>query len=30
MEYDKKNGNVWFRESDHVYGNFDNPNIKYI
>ena len=29
MEYDKINKDVWFRESDHVYGNIKDPNIKY-
>ena len=29
MEYDKVNGDMWFRESDHVYGNFKQPEIKY-
>ena len=29
MNYDKCNGDVWFRESDHVYGNFKQPEIKY-
>ena len=29
MEYDKINKDVWFRESDHVYGNTKDPNIKY-
>ena len=29
MEYDKINKKVWFREVDHVYGNIDDPNIKY-
>ena len=30
MNYDKSNGDVWFRESDHVYGNFKQPEVKYI
>lgn len=29
MEYDKVNGRVGFRESDHYYGNLDDPTIKY-
>lgn len=29
MKYDKINGRVWFREADHVYGNLDDPSIKY-
>lgn len=29
MEYDKINGNVGFRESDHYYGNLIDPTIKY-
>lgn len=29
MNYDKINGKVWFRESDHVYGNLESPEIKY-
>ena len=29
MNYDKCNGDVWFRESDHVYGNFKQPEIRY-
>ena len=29
MNYDKSNGDVWFRESDHVYGNFKYPETKY-
>jgi hypothetical protein len=30
MKYDKINKDVWFRESDHVYGNIKDPSIKYI
>ena len=30
MNYDKINGNVGFRESDHYYGNLIDPTIKYI
>lgn len=30
MEYDKVNGSVGFRESDHFYGNLEDPSIKYI
>lgn len=30
MNYDKINKDVWFRESDHVYGNINDPSIKYI
>ena len=30
MEYDKINGSVGFRESDHYYGNLEDPTIKYI
>ena len=29
MEYDKINKDVWFRERDHVYGNINDPSIKY-
>lgn len=29
MNYDKKNGDVCFRESDHAYFNEKNPEIKY-
>jgi ATP-dependent exoDNAse (exonuclease V) beta subunit len=29
MEYDKINKEVWFREKDHVYGNINDPSIKY-
>ena len=29
MNYDKINGNVWFREDDHVYENLENPEIVY-
>lgn len=29
MNYDKRNGQVVFRESDHFYGNLDYPDIKY-
>lgn len=29
MIYDKINGNVGFRESDHFYGNLNDPTIKY-
>ena len=29
MEYDKINKDVWFREKDHVYGNINDPSIKY-
>ena len=30
MTYDKINGGIAFRESDHVYFNVNNPDIKYI
>ena len=30
MKYDKINGSVGFRESDHYYGNLNDPTIKYI
>ena len=30
MQYDKINGSVGFRESDHYYGNLNDPTIKYI
>lgn len=30
MKYDKINGSVGFRESDHYYGNLEDPTIKYI
>lgn len=30
MIYDKVNGKVGFIESNHVYENVDNPNLKYI
>ena len=29
MQYDKINGNVGFRESDHFYGNLLDNSIKY-
>ena len=29
MTYDKINGSVGFRESDHYYGNLEDPTIKY-
>lgn len=29
MNYDKINGQVGFRESDHYYGNLNDPTIKY-
>ena len=30
MKYDKINGSVGFRESDHYYGNLNDESIKYI
>ena len=30
MNYDKLNGDVWFREVDHVYGNLKFPETKYV